>query len=889
MMDRLRNPSLIRPLLGGYLVFVIMVLGAGMAVTAYVRGRLQAQVQAADLALAQAVALELDNKLVGAQEALRELARLDELRNGDQAAIQRVLRAFKAARQDTDSVYWLNAQGLLDVSVPRSPRTQGIDYSSEQIFLSARQSGQPLIAAGVVDLITFNPVAALGHPVYSDEGRFRGVVAANLLLDELSAPLRTIISEQGRPLAIQVVNADGLLIAADDRARLLQPLLNELPGAAEALAGRPATSLGTRRDGSVWLFSAEPVTHMGWAVVVQRDTRDAFAVVSDFNRWLSVLALLFAGGGVVFWLLLNAQVIRPLQTMARHNRSVPIDTLMPEAIARPLISRTDEVGELARSQRELRRSIARRIAELQTLFATSTAVVGSLDPTAVARQIIVAVRKLVDVQAAAVLVPDDSGVLKVLISDGHEGHTREALMIEPDSLHSPSALAMREGRPVQLIAGRDAYFPATSLDAGFHALLALPIIGSHVGGVVLTVYRRAPEPFSTDAIDLLLAFANHATLAWEHAVLYERSDGRLRDIARENARLYREAAQERQLLAAIMRSMDEGLVLASDAGLIIYANRSAAALIGYPDEVLVGRSIADLYAELRRHAEPPSGGALEPPTLVAVPRGNQHYWVALREFDVGDDHGQILGRGLLLRDVTTEHELDEFKTTLLAAVGHELRTPLAAIKGHVSTLLQSDVHWSEIDQRHFLRTINDEADRLTRMTRSLLDLSRVEAGLLTLDRSAWRLIDLLAPVLQRHGAEAATRIVVDLPADLPLLDVDPQRIDVVFDNLISNALRYGGERISISATTVDAQVCLRVRDNGDDLAAEELPRLFDRFYRSGRNAHRHVGGTGLGLAICRAFVEAHDGRVWAEYADGAMLFQVLLPQAVEYVADQLPA
>ncbi len=296
MLPRLRNPSLIRPLLGGYLIFVIMVLGAGMAVTAYVRGRLQAQVQAADLALAQAVALELDNKLQSAQNALEELARLDELREGDQAAIQRVLRAFKAARQDTDSVYWLNAEGLLEVSVPSSPRTAGIDYSGEQVFLSALQSGQPLVAAGVVDLTTFNPVAVLGHPVYTGAGGFRGVVATNVLLDELSAPLRTIVTEQGRPLHIQVLNADGLLIASDDRARLLQPLLGELPGAAAALAGQPATSLGTRRDGSTWLFSAEPVANMGWAVVVQRHTSDAFAVVSDFSRWLSALALLFAGG-----------------------------------------------------------------------------------------------------------------------------------------------------------------------------------------------------------------------------------------------------------------------------------------------------------------------------------------------------------------------------------------------------------------------------------------------------------------------------------------------------------------------------------------------------------------------------------------------------------------
>jgi PAS domain S-box-containing protein len=876
MLPRLRNPSLIRPLLGGYLVFVVVVLGAGAAVTAYVRAQLQAQVQAADLALAQAIALELDNKLRGAQAALEEIARLDELRTGDEATIGRVLRAFKAARPDTDSVYWLNDQGLLSVSVPSSPRTTGIDYSGEQVFRSARESGAPLVVAGVVDLTTFNPVAVLGHPVYTAEGAFRGVIAANLLLDQLSAPLRTIVSEQARPVHIQVLNAEGLLIAADDRARLLQPLLADLPGAEAALAGRPATTIGPGRNGSTWLFSAEPVAGAGWAVVVQRHSSDAFAVVSDFSRWLTALALLFAGGGVVFWLLLNAQVIRPLRTMARHNTSLPIDTLLPDAVALPLLRRTDEVGALARSQRELRRAIARRLAELQTLLATSTAVVGSLDPTAVAQQIIVAVRKLVDAQAVAVLVPDDRGVLTVLVSDGHDGHARSALAIEPESAHSPSALAMREGRPVQLIAGASEHFPAISRDAGFQTLLALPIVGSHVGGVVLTVYRRAPVAFSADEIDLLLAFANHATLAWEHAVLYERSDERLREIARENAQLYREAAQERQLLAAIMRSMAEGLVLAHDDGRIIYANRSAGALIGRRDDDLVGCALSELYAALGNRAA--AGEQPDPPRLVAVPNGDQRRWVALREFDVGDDSGRMIGRGLLLRDVTTEHELNEFKTTLLGAVGHELRTPLAAIKGHASTLLQPDVRWSEADQRHFLRTINDEADRLTRLTRSLLDLSRVEAGLLTLDQAPWRLADLLALVLRRHGV-AAARISADLPADLPPLFVDPQRIDVVLDNLIGNALRYGGDTIAIHAEATNRHIHIQVRDNGAGIADDDLPHVFERFYRSGHNAQIHAGGTGLGLAICRAFVEAHGGRIWAERAQGEMAFHLLLPMA----------
>src|SRR2546421_12900481 len=130
-------------------------------------------------------------------------------------------------------------------------------------------------------------------------------------------------------------------------------------------------------------------------------------------------------------------------------------------------------------------------------------------------------------------------------------------------------------------------------------------------------------------------------------------------------------------------------------------------------------------------------------------RYGRRHAIHLRQFDVGDESGQAIGRGLLLRDVTRERELDEFKTTLLAAVGHEVRTPLTAIKGYASTLLQEDVTWSAADQRHFLQTISSEADRLAQLVSNLLDLSRQEAGLLLLKRVPAQVQDLVVKTIER--------------------------------------------------------------------------------------------------------------------------------------------
>jgi signal transduction histidine kinase len=226
--------------------------------------------------------------------------------------------------------------------------------------------------------------------------------------------------------------------------------------------------------------------------------------------------------------------------------------------------------------------------------------------------------------------------------------------------------------------------------------------------------------------------------------------------------------------------------------------------------------------------------------------------------------------------VTREQEVDQFKTSLLAAVGHELRTPLAVIKMHASTLLQKDVVWSLAEQRQFVGEISDEADHLAQLVSNLLDLSRIEAGLLQLARLPCRLDQLVARTLRRMP-EPIPNLFVAIAPDLPLIEVDQPRIEVVFHNLISNAQAYGNGAIGITAQLDGSSIVVRVSDNGSGIAPEELPHLFERFYRAARGQQRRSSGIGLGLAICKAFVEAHGGRIWVESDEQGTTFALALP------------
>ncbi|HEX8997665.1 MAG TPA: ATP-binding protein [Ktedonobacterales bacterium] len=891
--------SLLMQLFCVYLVFVFVVLATGFEADQAGQRQLVNEIQSTDVALAQEVAFDTDVRLNNIETALVALSRLPVVRAGVSDDMLESFAAFKIARHDVDQVYWLDANGALVMSEPSSLRTLGASFYSQPLFLRAIKSQGVTVQAGMVDLTTFNADINFTLPVRDANGRLLGVLGAGVLLDGLNAPIESVMSAQAsqhHTLRISILDEQGNLIASPDRERLLQSGLATLPGASDALHGHISTQTGESPNGQAWLYSAVPVHAVNWAVVVQRPESDLSAAVSNFRNWLGIASALFALGGLLFWLILVWRVVRPLHVLTSANAALADMAAGPDGVfagaahsvtLSGLTPREDEIGSVARTLERLRHDVATQLTELRTLLDTSNAVVHSLDPHAVGRDIIREVRRLVDVQAAAVLVPDEQGALRTLVSEGCEPVSLVALPARRGEAPLPALRALRDGEPMQMIADGNPAFPTRSYAQGFRCVLALPIMTERVGAVVLEVQRTQSTPFSEAEVNLLMTFANYATLAWEHAVLYERTDERLRMVAEENARLYQQANAERQNLSAIMSSMTDGLLLASADGSLLYANPGVRALIDIPDERLLETSLATVHTALAATAERPERYERE---LATAEAGGAQQWLlqtkrelggrayTVRSFEVRDEAGAALGQGLLLRDVTREREVDQFKSALLAALGHELRTPLAAIKGHASTLLQNDVTWSMDDQRHFLETISSEADRLAQMVSNLLDLSRLEAGLLLLRRAPSFPSSLIQEAVRRVGP-ADAEIEVDAPLDLPLVDVDAPRIEVVLRNLVSNALAYGDGAVRVSARREDEFVTVVVADGGPGIADDDLPYIFERFYRASHGQRRSSSGSGLGLAICKAFVEAHGGRIWAEKRAVGAAISFTLPLA----------
>jgi two-component system sensor histidine kinase KdpD len=232
-----------------------------------------------------------------------------------------------------------------------------------------------------------------------------------------------------------------------------------------------------------------------------------------------------------------------------------------------------------------------------------------------------------------------------------------------------------------------------------------------------------------------------------------------------------------------------------------------------------------------------------------------------------DQVALAMERTRLAAEATRAEALEQssqLKSSLLAAVSHDLRTPLAAIKASASALIDQSMTWDDATRNELLSGIDQETDRLTDMVSNLLDLSRIEGGALKPDKDCQDVHELVRDVLNRTARQTSGHQVhLDIEENLPVVYLDYVEVAQVLINLISNAAKYSpqGSSITVSARRIDDDIRFSVGDDGPGIPPSRLPHIFETFYRA--HDAGTVSGSGIGLAICRGLVEAHGGRIWA--------------------------
>ena len=240
-----------------------------------------------------------------------------------------------------------------------------------------------------------------------------------------------------------------------------------------------------------------------------------------------------------------------------------------------------------------------------------------------------------------------------------------------------------------------------------------------------------------------------------------------------------------------------------------------------------------------------------------------------------------------MADTEILRRTDEVKSVLLSAVSHDLRTPLSAIRMAATGLLQPGGRWDDDARRELLETIDSEASRLSRLVGNLLDLSRIEAGVLRPVKEPQEVQEVVARAVDAmHDRLRAHRVHVDVPPDVPLVPMDLTLIENVLVNLLDNSVRNApeGTAIRVIARWEPGAVVVRLENDGPPIPPELSGEIFKRFVSAEPNRQ----GTGLGLAICRGLIEAHGGRIWVDRPGGVgarFAFSLPVPDTVTTVGE----
>ena len=405
------------------------------------------------------------------------------------------------------------------------------------------------------------------------------------------------------------------------------------------------------------------------------------------------------------------------------------------------------------------------------------------------------------------------------------------------------------------------------------SIVAPMMVGEDVIGVLMVFHRKVAH-FSPELLNLVQAIAGQVAVSINNAHLYEL----IRDQAERLGTMLRKEQEEASRSQAILEAVADGVLVTGGDNKVTFLNKSAERILGLPSGHIVSQSL-DTFGGLFGKA----AGA-----WMQTIRG----WSEDSAFYQGGDtyaeqieldnkrivlahlapvmlQNDFLGTVSIFRDITHEVEVDRLKSEFVATVSHELRTPMTSIRGYADILLLGAAGALNENQSHFLQIIKNNTERLNILVNDLLDISRIEAGRVTLTSQPLDLRDVaedvIADILRRSQEENKPMAVsLDAPQELPRVLGDSERVRQILDNLVDNAYHYTpvNGQIQVRLRSENGEVQVDVSDSGVGIAPEDQERIFERFFRGENPLVLETPGTGLGLPIVKQLVEMHHGRIW---------------------------
>ncbi|EUC79447.1 cell wall metabolism sensor histidine kinase VicK [Streptococcus sp. SR1] len=352
--------------------------------------------------------------------------------------------------------------------------------------------------------------------------------------------------------------------------------------------------------------------------------------------------------------------------------------------------------------------------------------------------------------------------------------------------------------------------------------------------------------------------------------------------------------QESKRLHSILSYMTDGVLATNRRGQITMINDMAKKQLGVQKEEVLNKSILELLKIEDEYELRDLITQIPELTIDSQDANGEYLSLRVRFALVRRESGFISGLVAVLHDTTEQEKEERERRLFVSNVSHELRTPLTSVKSYLEALDEGALY--DPVAPDFIKVSLDETNRMMRMVTDLLHLSRIDNATTKLDIELINFTAFITFILNRfdkmrdQDEEKKYELVRDYPITSVWIEIDTDKMTQVIDNILNNAIKYSpdGGKITVSMKTTDDQMILSISDQGLGIPKQDLPRIFDRFYRVDRARSRAQGGTGLGLAIAKEIIKQHNGFIWAksEYGKGST-FTIVLPYDKDAVKEEI--
>jgi len=407
-------------------------------------------------------------------------------------------------------------------------------------------------------------------------------------------------------------------------------------------------------------------------------------------------------------------------------------------------------------------------------------------------------------------------------------------------------------------------------------------VASAVEAMKKGAYDFIAKPFTPDQLRIVVKRAlEKRTLQKETEFLRSERERSLRDVATEKSRV-----------KTIIHCMGDGILVCDRDSCIVLANPAVSRMLEIPESRLLGNYVSqsNLHSELSRtiedslKTEDSAYTSISQELSIGDSRG---MFLRAHTAPVRNDLGEIMGSVTVLQDISYLKELDKMKSEFIAMVAHELRSPIATVEQQLTVIIGGMAGELNEKQQQMITRAKERTRSVLTLIKDLLDFSKIEAGKMVQYKEPLSLAGVIPRVVETMKADAAAkniRIEILPPLSSSIIQADQNSMEGILNNLISNAIKYtpDGGRVTIRLDDDDGFVKVSVTDTGIGIRDEDIPRIFDKFYRVKSSDTRQIVGTGLGLSIVKSIVDAHMGTIAVESTAGkGTTFSVLLPKAAD--------